>query len=120
MDHSFLISSIKKFGFGENHIDLIKILLYKQELFVLGGFKTKYFGLEKDARQGDPVSVYLFLLALEMLFLLIKNDSSINDINVFGYAFLYTAYADGSKFLLKDLASAKKLVDIFSYNSKYF
>ena len=114
MDHSFLISNIKKFGFGENHIDLIKILLYKQELFVLGGFKTKYFGLEKDARQGDPVSVYLFILALGIVFLLIKSDSLIKGIKVFDYVFLYTAYADDSMFFLKNLASVKKLLDIFS------
>ena len=31
LDHSFLISVLKKFGFGENFIDWIKIFLYKQE-----------------------------------------------------------------------------------------
>ena len=33
--------------------------------------------------------------------------------------FLYTANADDSTFFLKDLASVKKLLDIFSYYSKY-
>ena len=40
--------------------------------------------------------------------------------NVFDFVFLYTAYADYSTFFLKDLASVKKLVDIFFYYSKYF
>ena len=54
LDHSFLISVLKKFGFAENFIDWIKILLYKQESCVLNGsFTTKYFNLEKHARQGD-------------------------------------------------------------------
>ena len=119
LDHSFLISAFKKFGFGENFIDWIKILLYKKESCVLnGGFTTKYFNLEKGARQGDPISAYLFILASEILFSLIKNDSSIKGIKVFDYVILYTAYADDSTFFLKDLASVKKLLDIFYY-SKY-
>ena len=56
LDHGFLISVSKQFVFGENFIDWIKILLYKQESCVLnGGFTTKYFNLEKGARQGDPI-----------------------------------------------------------------
>ena len=74
---------------------------------------------EKGACQGDPISTYLFILVLEILFLLIKNDSSIKGINVFEYIFLYAAYTDDSTFFLKDLASVKKLPDIFSYYSKY-
>ena len=73
MAHSFLIYAFKKFGFGKNSIDWIKILLYKQELCLLnGGFTAKYFNLEKGARQGDQISAYLFILALEIVFLLIK------------------------------------------------
>ena len=118
--YSFLISVFKKNGFEENFVDWIKILLYKQESCVLNGsFTRKYFNLEKGARQGDPISVYLFILVIEILFLLIKNDSTIKSIKVFDNAFLYTAYADDSTFLLKDLASVKKLLDIFSYYSKY-
>ena len=88
LDHSFLISVLKQFGFGENFIDWIKILLYKQESCVLkGGFTTKYFNLEKGAPQGDSISAYLLILALEVLFLLIKNNTSIKVIKVFDFLF---------------------------------
>ena len=88
-DHSFLILVLKKFGFGENFIDWIKILLYKQESCVLNsGFTIKYFNLEKCARQGVPTSAYLFILALEIIFLIIKNDSSKKGTKVFDYVFL--------------------------------
>ena len=107
-------------------MDLGKISLigskccYKQETCVLNdGFTTKYFNLEKGALRGDPISAYLFILALEILYLLIKNNSSIKGIKVFDYVSLYVAYADDSTFFLKDLASVKKLLDIFSYYSKY-
>ena len=43
LDHSFLISVLKKIGFGENSIDWIKIYLYKKEFWALNdGFTTKY------------------------------------------------------------------------------
>ena len=32
------------------------------------------FKLKNGAQQGDPVSVYLFILYLEILFMLIKNE----------------------------------------------
>ena len=56
-------------------------IFYKQESCVLNcGFTAKYFNLKKGARQSDSISAYLFTLALEILFLIIKNDSSIKGI----------------------------------------
>ena len=56
--------------------------------FILNGvFTIKYFNLEKGAFQCDPVSVYLFILALEIIFLLIKDDSSTKGIKTFDYVF---------------------------------
>ena len=63
LNHKFLIAVLKKYGFGEDFIDWIKILLRDQESCVInGGHTTTYFRLERGARQGDPISAYLLCL----------------------------------------------------------
>ena len=42
--------------FDQNFIPLIEIILKNQDLFVINGeITTKYFKLNRDARQGDPI-----------------------------------------------------------------
>ena len=69
LDHDFLVHVLNKFGFGSNFISWIKLLLNSQQSCVInGGNTTPYFNFEKGARQGDPVSAYLYILTLEVLF----------------------------------------------------
>ena len=114
LDHNFLLTVLAKFGFGNNFLSWIKILLKKQLSCVInGGFTTSYFNLEKGARQGDPASAYLFILALEVLFISIKNNQNIKGLEIFKHEFLYTAYADDSTFFLKNIKSVKELIKSF-------
>ena len=95
-------------------------MLYKQKSCLLNGvFTTKYFNLEKGTCQGDPVSGYLFICLLKNYFFTYKNNSSIKGNKVFDYVFPDMAYAYDSTFFLKNLASVKKLLDIFSYYSQH-
>ena len=115
LNHKFLIAVLKKYGFGEDFIDWIKILLRDQESCVInGGHTTTYFRLERGARQGDPISAYLFILALELFFILIKSNKNIHGINIFNHDFLYTAYADDTNFFLKDLYSVKNVLEMLN------
>ena len=115
LDHDFLVNVLNKFGFGSNFISWIKLLLNSQQSCVInGGNTTPYFNLEKGARQGDPVSAYLFILALEVLFVFIKSNENIKGIEIFKHAFLYTAYADDSTFFLRDIPSVKELINSFN------
>ena len=78
------------------------MFLNEQESCVINrGITTKYFKLEKGAQQGNPVSAYLFILCLVILFKLIKNKN-IEGIKLFENTFLYIAYADDSTFFLKN------------------
>ena len=120
LDHNFLISTSEKYGFGQNFILWIEILLNDQESCVINGGKTtEYFMLGRGAGQGDPVSACLFILALEILFLLIKTKLEIAGLTIFDHCYLYSAYADGSTFFLNDTISIKNMVDAFHLFSKF-
>ena len=78
VNHHFLIAILEKIGFGTEFIEWIKVLLNNQESCVINGGKTlKYFKLERETRQGDPTSAYLFIIVLEVVFRIIKETSNI-------------------------------------------
>ena len=115
LDHRFLISILKKFDFRKNFITWIEMLLKDQQSCVInGGTTSQHFKLERGACQDDPVSAYLFILVLEILFLFIKKHPEIKGIELFKYCFLSTAYADDTTFFLKEACYIENLVEIFN------
>ena len=113
LNHDFLVNVLNKFGFGSNFISWIKLLLNSQQSCVInGGNTTPYFNL--GARQGDPVSAYLFILASEVVFGFFKTNENIKGIEIFKYVFLYTVYANDSTFYLRDILSVKELINSFN------
>ena len=118
--HCFLVKILEKYGFEKYFFKWIKILLQNEELCILiGGTTTNYFELEKGTRQGDPISAYLFILVLEIVFVFTKESKKISSLNIFNKTFLYTAYADDSTFFLKDTKTVKELMNIFDTFSKF-
>ena len=85
----------------------------QESCVINGGTTTKYFKLNRGARQGDPISAYLFIFAFEILFLLIKENPHINELSIFDHCYLYSAHADDTNFFLKDVNSMKKIVNSF-------
>ena len=114
LDHNFLLTVLEKVGLGNNFISWIKILLSNQESCVINGESpTNYFKLERGARQGDPISAYLFIIALEVLFILLRNNADIQGLKIFDYCFFYTAYADDSTYFVKDILSINEVISSF-------
>ena len=71
-----------------------------------GGNTTKYFKLQKGAWQGNPVSVYLSILCLEIVFIVIKANKRVKGIKIFEHTYLYSAHTDDT-FSVRDKKSIK-------------
>ena len=93
-----------------NFIQWIRVLLNKQVSCVMNnGFTTGYFTNERGTRQGDPISAYLFILVLEILFLQGKENEKIKVIKISSHEFLLSAFADDATYLVCNMDSIKEL-----------
>ena len=120
MDHSFLMETLKAFGFGENFMKWISIILKNQESCVMnGGISTGYFKLLRGARQGDPISAYLFVMVLEIFFIMIRSNAHIKGLTLCNFEYKLTAFADDTTFFCSDLDSIKLIIDRFKSFSRY-
>ena len=83
VDHNFMFPALKRFGFGNDFVQWIKTIFKKSQSCVMNnGTSTGYFNLERRAKQGYPLSPYLFILALESLFIQIRSHSSIKGFRI--------------------------------------
>ena len=120
VNHCFLLQILRKFGIGIDFVSWIKTTLKNQESCIINGRKTsRYFKLEKDARESDPISVYLFILVLEIFFIFVKNKPKVKGLNIFKHKFLNTAYADDTTFFVKDRNSIIELMNESNIFSKF-
>ena len=68
----------------------------------LKGFATSSFAVERGVRQGDPLSAYLFIIALEVLCVNIRNSIDIRGIKVDNEKIKVSLFAEDLTGFLKD------------------
>ena len=76
------------------------------------GFTTGPFMLSRGVRQGDPLSPYLFIIALETLAIKIRNDDSIEGFSIGGETMKLSLFADDMTCFLRDKESHTSLFAI--------
>lgn len=83
----------------------------EHESFVIKGeATTQYFRLQRYSRPGDSIPAYLFMLYLQILFVLIKNNQNTESVSIFENTYLFSPYADDSTYFLKNLHSLNELL----------
>ena len=55
----------------------------------------------------NRISAYIFILALEVLSFLVRNNKDIKGFNIFDHLVLYTAYAEDTTFFLENKESLR-------------
>ena len=77
----FIVTTLEIFGFGEEFIKWITIILGMkkgsdfQDLTVVNGNISAPFDIKRGCRQGDPILGYLFILVIEMLALMMAKGN---------------------------------------------
>ena len=119
IEWKFLWKTLNRFNFGKGLIKWIKILYTNASSSVMNNGKTSgYFKLERGVRQGDPLSPYLFILAVELLAIKIRNDKDIRGFEIKNIEQKLTMYADDMTIFVNNLHSAKKAIHTFKAFAK--
>ena len=107
---NFLFKILEKFNFGQSYIKWARISNTNISSCIMNNeIATPLFSVGRWLRQGDPLSPYLFILALESLLAAIKQNKGITGIEVEGKEIKCTAFADDLTNFLRDKKSYEAL-----------
>ena len=111
MEWDYIAKVLDVFKFGEDFKRWVKVFYTDISSCVINnGFASPFFKLERGVRQGCPLSGLLFVLAIELLALAIKNDPLIQGICVGKEEIKLTQYADDTTVFVKNTTSVEALL----------
>ena len=83
VEWEFLIESLKKFNFGRDFLQWAKTFYNNiQSCVINNGVSSNFFTLERGVRQGDPLSPYVIIIAVETLAIAIRHKETIKGITI--------------------------------------
>lgn len=114
VDRDFMIKVLEKMGFEGRFLNTIKNLNSATGAkLIINGFISKTIKIRRGIKQGDALSLFLFLVALEPLILAINNHSDIRGIRTPGpEREISTCFADDLNVTLESKASLKPLMQL--------
>ena len=78
-----------------------------QSCVINNGITSDYFTLERGVRQGDPLSPYLFIIAVETLAIAVSQNTAITGITIGKKETKLLQYADDTTAVLSDVNFAR-------------
>ena len=110
LNFNYFIRILQEFNFGPSFIQWICVLYKNASSCVMNnGFSTGPFSLGGGVRQGDPLSAYLFIIALEVLAIRIRNSDSIQGFKIGEVNVKLNLFADDMTCFPKDKRSYTSL-----------
>ena len=110
VEWSFLIKCLEEFNSGPDFIRWLAVFHKDiKSCITNNGLSSNFFPLQRGVRQGDPLSPYLFVIAVETLAIAIRQNPDIKGIVIGQEKTKVLQYADDTTATLADVDSAKSL-----------
>ena len=101
IEWNFIERALSFIGFGDSFIRWFNTLYKDASSCVINnGNFTSFFNVSRGVRQGDPLSPYLFIIALECLSAALKYDKDITGITINDSEYLLEQFADDMTLML--------------------
>ena len=113
LEWNFIFKTLKAMNFGPSLITWIQTFYTNIESCILSnGHASPFFNIGRGVRQGDPLSSYLFVLAVEMLSVAVKENKDIQGIVTKNNHLKVIQYADDTTAILKDYNSVQNFIKV--------
>ena len=114
LEWDFITKALNAFNFGPNVKKWISIFYNDVQSAVMnGGFLTTYFNISRGVRQGCPLSPLLFILAVELLAVKIRQDPDYRGISLpDGQEVKISQFADDTTIITENVESLKPHLQI--------
>jgi hypothetical protein len=98
LNWGFMIKVLRAFNFDESFCRWIETFYRDIKSSVLvNGKTTEWFSIHRGCRQGDPISPYLFILSVEILATMIRENENIKGITINGKSNKISQFADDTQ-----------------------
>ena len=67
------------------------------------GHSTGYFPIKRGCRQGDPLSAYVFIICVDVLFVKVRDNNEIISITINDHEIKLSAFVDDANFLVSNI-----------------
>ena len=113
ISRKYLLAALRNFNFGNSIIRWIEVSYDDITSCVMNnGFASEIFFVECGVRQGDPLSPYLFIIALEILSIAIRQNKDIEGIQIGEGIIKLCAFADDLTTFVKNAKFLRSLQNL--------
>ena len=113
LEWNFMFKCLETFGFGHSLIRWVETFYSNiSSCIINNGTFSANFELGRGVRQGDPLSPYLFAIAIEILAATIRTSTDIKGIKLESEEWKIVQYAEDLTAFLSDLHSVRSLFSL--------
>ena len=113
IEWKFIDKVLEKFGFGPYIKNLVQLCYKKVSSTVVNnGYSSGWFAIKRGVRQGCPLSSLLFLLCIEILAELIRENKNVKGFQLGNTHIKLSLFADDASCIVEDINSLDILLKI--------